>query len=98
MFFLRGYDIHLDCQLPVYSSVFRSLKIFHNKIILWYHSQPQLLPARNLLLLLLLLLLKNVSNERLGETDLHPISTKTPAPQYQPIGIQNWLTKRERAA
>ena len=32
----------------------------------------------------LLLLLKKVSSARLGESDIHPISTKTPAPQYQP--------------
>ena len=33
----------------------------------------------------LLLLLKNVGSARLGESDTHPISPKTPAPQYQPI-------------
>ena len=32
------------------------------------------------LLLLLLLLLKEVGSAKLGETDLHPISPKTPAP------------------
>ena len=37
------------------------------------------------LLLLLLLLLKGVGSARLGESYLHPISLKTPAPQYQPI-------------
>ena len=36
-------------------------------------------------LLLLLLLLKNVSSARLEESDIHSISPKTPAPQYQPI-------------
>ena len=36
------------------------------------------------------LLLKKVGNARLGESDLHPISPKTPASQYK--------TKRERAA
>ena len=36
-------------------------------------------------LLLLLLLLKEVSTARLRESDIHPISPKTPAPQYQPI-------------
>ena len=35
--------------------------------------------------LLLLLLLKTVSSSRLGESDIHPISPTTPAPQYQPI-------------
>ena len=33
--------------------------------------------------LLLLLLLKKVDSARLGESDIHPISPKTPAPQYQ---------------
>ena len=36
-------------------------------------------------LLLLLLLLKKVGSARLGESDIHPISPKTPAQQYQPI-------------
>ena len=35
-------------------------------------------------LLLLLLLLKKVGSARLRESDVHPISPKTPAPQYQP--------------
>ena len=34
---------------------------------------------------LLLLLLKKVGSERLRERGIHPISPKTPAPQYQPI-------------
>ena len=38
-----------------------------------------------LLLLLLLLLLKEVSRAMLRRSDIHPISPKTPAPQYQPI-------------
>ena len=35
--------------------------------------------------LLLLLLLKMVGSARLRESDVHSISLKTPAPQYQPI-------------
>ena len=35
--------------------------------------------------LLLLLVLKNVGSARLRESDIQPISPKTPAPQYQPI-------------
>ena len=35
--------------------------------------------------LLLLFLLKEVGWARLIESDIHPISLKTPAPQYQPI-------------
>ena len=34
---------------------------------------------------LLVLLLKKVGNAWMGESDLHPISPKTPAPEYQPI-------------
>ena len=33
----------------------------------------------------LLLLLIKVGSARLGESDIHPISPQTPAPQYQPI-------------
>ena len=33
----------------------------------------------------LLLLLKKVGSARLRESDIHPISPKTSAPQYQPI-------------
>ena len=33
----------------------------------------------------LLLLLKKVGSARLRESCIHPISPKTPAPQYQPI-------------
>ena len=55
-------------------------------------------------LLLLLLLLKKVSSVRLRESDMHPISPKTPAPQYQPIDRKkrNWKRvedySRDRAA
>ena len=35
--------------------------------------------------ILLLLLLKEVGCARLRKSDIHPISPKTPAPQYQPI-------------
>ena len=40
------------------------------------------------ILLLLLLLLKEVGSARLREGDIHPISPKAPAPQYQPINIK----------
>ena len=36
-------------------------------------------------LLILLLLLKKAVSARLRESDIHPISLKTPAPQYQPV-------------
>ena len=46
-------------------------------------------PVENLVLILLFLLLLNeVGSERLGESDLHPVSLKTPAQQYQPIDIR----------
>ena len=50
-----------------------------HRISLVEHFVPQLYT------LLLLLLLKEVGSARLGERDLHPISTKIPCPQYQPI-------------
>ena len=43
---------------------------------------------------LLLLLLKKVSSARLGESDIHPISPKTTAPQYQPIDRKKRKGKR----
>ena len=42
----------------------------------------------------LLLLLKKVGSARLGESDIHPISPKTPAPQYQPIDRKKRKGKR----
>ena len=39
--------------------------------------------------LLLLLLLKKAGSARLRESDIHPISPKTSAPQYQPIDRKN---------
>ena len=53
---------------------------------------------------LLLLLLKKVGSARLRESDVHPISPKIPAPQYQPIERKNRKGKsvedysRDRAA
>ena len=43
---------------------------------------------------LLLLLLKKVSSARLGESNIHPISPKTPAPQYRPIDRKKRKGKR----
>ena len=45
-------------------------------------------------LMLLLLLLKKVGSARLRESDVHPISLKTPAPQYQPIDRMKRRGKR----
>ena len=44
--------------------------------------------------LLFLLLLKKVGSARLGESDIHPISPRTPAPQYQPIDRKKRKGKR----
>ena len=44
--------------------------------------------------LLLLLLLKKVGSARLRESDVHPISPKTPAPQYQPVDRKKRQGKR----
>ena len=41
-----------------------------------------------------LLLLKKVGSARLRESDVHPISPKTPAPQYQPIDRKKRKGKR----
>ena len=46
------------------------------------------------LLLLLLILLKKVGSARLRESGIHPISPKTPAPQYQPIDKKKRKGKR----
>ena len=42
----------------------------------------------------LLLLLKKVGSARLRESELHPISPKTPAPQYKPIDRKKRKGKR----
>ena len=44
--------------------------------------------------LLLLFLLKKVGSARLRESDIHLISPKTPAPQYQPIDRKKRKGKR----
>ena len=42
----------------------------------------------------LLLLFKKIASARLGESDIHPINPKTPAPQYQPIDKKKRKGKR----
>ena len=42
-------------------------------------------PASVHYLNILLLLLNEVGSARLRDSDIHPISPKTPSPQYQPI-------------
>ena len=44
--------------------------------------------------ILLLLLFKKVGSARLRESDIHPISPKTPVPQYQPIDRKKRKGKR----
>ena len=57
-----------------------------------------------IILLFLLLLFKEVGSARLRESDIHPISPKTTAPQYQPIDRKKTKGKivedfsRDRAA
>ena len=34
---------------------------------------------------IIIIIIKKVGSARLRESDIHPISPKTPAPQYQPI-------------
>ena len=52
----------------------------------------------------ILLLLKEVCSARLRESDIYPFSSKTPAPQYQPIDRKKRKEKivekytRDRAA
>ena len=43
---------------------------------------------------ILLLLLKKVSSARLRDSDIHPISPKTPSRQYQPIDRKKRKGKR----
>ena len=50
--------------------------------------------VRKLDVLLSLLLFKKVGSARLRESDVHPISPKTPAPQYQPIDRKKRKVKR----
>ena len=52
------------------------------------------MPALTVASKLLLLLLKKVSSAKLGESDIHPISPKTPAPQYQSIDRKKKKEKR----
>ena len=47
-------------------------------------------------IILLLLLFKKVGSARLRESDVHPISPKTPAPQYQPRQKEEKVKKSKR--
>ena len=77
-----------SCTLPFsLLLISRSLLSFYG-LVLWgwgLHTDR---------VLILLLLLKKVSSARLGESDIHPISPKTPGPQYQPIDRKKRRGKR----
>ena len=78
-----------DLANPVFNGV--GLTGFKRGPMLFYWPK-MLYPYYSLLLLLLLL--KKVGSARLGESDIHPISPKTPAPQYQPIDRKKTKGKR----
>ena len=75
----------------------------HSTLCLDYY-QEQCAESKNILLLLVVVVLKEVASARLRESDIHPISSNTPAPQYQPIDrkkrkgkiVENY--SRDRAA
>ena len=54
----------------------------------------QRVPCQKLTIIIILLLIKKVSSARPGESDKHPISPKTPVPQYQPIDRKKRKGKR----
>ena len=47
-----------------------------------------------IIIIIIIIIIKNVSSARLGESDIHHISPKTPAPQYQPIDRRKRKGKR----
>ena len=51
-------------------------------------------PSKYVPLIIILLLFKKFGSARLRESDIHPISPKTPAPQYQPIDRKKRTGKR----
>ena len=46
------------------------------------------------IIIIIIIIIKKVGSARLGESDVHPISPKTPAPQYQPIDRKKRKGKR----
>ena len=63
-----------------------------SQFMIWLHSLWYGFTVSDMASLLLILLLKKIGSTRLRESDVHPISPKTPAPQYQPIDRKkrNW--------
>ena len=45
-------------------------------------------------IIIIIIIIKNVSSARLGDSDIHPISPKTPGTQYQPIDRKKRKGKR----
>ena len=43
---------------------------------------------------IIIIFIKKIGSARLGESDINPISPKTPAPQYQPIDRKQKKGKR----
>ena len=83
---------HIHCPTFI---VRHSLSHIHRQTFIVPHSSSDIqCPTFIVRHSLLLLLLKKVSSARLGESDIHPISPKTPAPQYQPIDRKKRKGKR----
>ena len=49
--------------------------------------------AKIFLLIIIIIFIKKVGSARLWESDAHPISSNTPAPQYQPIDRKKEMGK-----
>ena len=47
-----------------------------------------------LIIIIIIIIKKKVGSARLRESDVHPISKKTPAPKYQPIDRKKRKGKR----
>ena len=77
---ISGYSIDVK-KVKVKSSMARSLPV------------ENLLP-HNVGSIIIIIIKKKVGSARLRESDIHPISPKTPAPQYQPIDRKKRKGKR----
>ena len=72
------YPVSCLVEIKLFQNCFKIVSIV--SIVLYFQDT-----TLHYKLLLLLLLLQKIGNARPGEGDCHPISPKTPAPQYQPI-------------
>ena len=50
--------------------------------------------SKNIFKYIIIIIIKNGQSARLRESDVHPISLKTPAPLYQPIDRKKRKGKR----